>query len=262
MAFYLNKTPPLFVYNKDEWNFSLLLVYKYSAFQTFKVVQQVTHQPHHIQEMRMTDRERNMEMFAADELELIDDDELVTNFQNGDKSAFNTLVLKYQNRIAKLIYRHTNDAETTKDLCQETFLKAYKSLLKFKRESAFYSWLYRIAINCCIDYSRQQTRRNTVSYDELTVEPEELLVSRHPSPSHLVEMEELGDMINKAVDQLPTKQQRVFRLRYEKKMQIKEVAVHINRSAGTVKTHLHHAHKRLRELLRPYMENRPLEWDA
>ncbi len=210
----------------------------------------------------MQETRGNMNLFAAEELEEIDDDELVTNFQNGDKSAFNTLVLKYQNRIAKLIYRHTNDAETTKDLCQETFLKAYKSLPKFKRESAFYSWLYRIAINCCIDHARQQNRRKTVSYDELPVEPEELLVSKHPSPSHLVEMEELGDIINKAVNQLPTKQQHVFRLRYEKKLKIKEVAVRINRSEGTVKTHLHHAHQRLRELLRPYLENRPFEWDS
>lgn len=210
----------------------------------------------------MTETTRTMEFFAAEELEKIDDDELVTNFQNGDKNAFNTLVLKYQNRIAKLIYRHTNDAETTKDLCQETFLKAYKSLPKFKRESAFYSWLYRIAVNCCIDYARQQNRRKTVPYDELTAGPEEILISKYPSPSHLVEMAELGDIISKAVEQLPTKQQHVFRLRYEKKMQIKEVAVLINRSEGTVKTHLHHAHKRLRELLRPYLENRPLEWDG
>lgn len=208
----------------------------------------------------MQETERSTGLFAADEIEKIDDDELVTHFQNGDKNAFNTLVLKYQNRIAKLIYRQTNDAETTKDLCQETFLKAYKSLPKFKRESAFYSWLYRIAINCCIDYARQQNRRKTVPYDELTAAPEEILISKYPSPSHLVEMEELGEIISKAVDQLPTKQQRVFRLRYEKKMQIKEVAVLINRSEGTVKTHLHHAHKRLRELLRPYMENRPFEW--
>ena len=208
----------------------------------------------------MQETNRNMDLFAADELEKIDDDELVTQFQNGDKSVFNTLVLKYQNRIAKLIYKNTNDAETTKDLCQETFLKAFKSLPKFKRESAFYSWLYRIAMNCCIDYVRQQNRRKTVPYDELTASPEEILISKYPSPSHLVEMEELGDIINKAVDQLPTKQQRVFRLRYDQKLQIKEVAVIISRSEGTVKTHLHHAHKRLRELLRPYLENRPLEW--
>ncbi len=205
---------------------------------------------------------KNLELISADELELIDDYELVRSFQNGDTEAFNTLVLKYQNRIAKLIYRHIHDAETTKDLCQEVFLKVYKSLSKFKGNSAFYSWLYRIAMNSCIDYVRQQNRRKTIGLDDLEGGTEEfLLISKQPSPSHLIEMEELGDIIDKAVNQLPPKQQQVFRLRYEKKLQIKEVAVLINRSEGTVKTHLHHAHRRLRGLLRPYLENRPLDWD-
>ena len=211
----------------------------------------------------MPDTKRHLDLPATDELELIDEHELVVRFQNGDIGAFNTLVLKYQNRIAKLIYRHINDAETTKDLCQEVFLKAFKALPKFKRESAFYSWLYRIAMNCCIDFLRQQSRRKTIAFEELTGGQEELkLISKYPSPSHLVEMEELGDIISKAVSQLSPKQQRVFRLRYDQKLQIKEIAVLINRSEGTVKTHLHHAHRRLRELLRPYMENRPLEWNG
>lgn len=211
----------------------------------------------------MPDTKRHLDLLSADELELIDEHELVNRFQNGDTEAFNTLVLKYQARIAKLIYRHINDAETTKDLCQEVFLKAYKALPKFKRESAFYSWLYRIAMNCCIDFLRQQKRRQTFVFDELTVGPEELLlISKHPSPSHLIEMEELGDIIGKAVKQLPPKQQRVFRLRYEQKLQIKEIAALVKRSEGTVKTHLHHAHRRLRELMRPYLENRPLEWNG
>ncbi len=211
----------------------------------------------------MPDTKRHMDLPLTDELELIDEQELVIRFQNGDISAFNTLALKYQTRIAKLIYRHINDAETTKDLCQEVFLKAFKALPKFKRESAFYSWLYRIAMNCCIDFLRQQSRRKTVALEELTGGPEELmLISKSPSPSHLIEMEELGEIISKAVSQLAPKQQRVFRLRYDQKLQIKEIAVLINRSEGTVKTHLHHAHRRLRELLRPYIENRPLEWNG
>ncbi|MCY4402063.1 MAG: sigma-70 family RNA polymerase sigma factor [Candidatus Poribacteria bacterium] len=210
----------------------------------------------------MPETKRNMELFSTDDLELIDDHELVTRFHKGDTEAFNTLVLKYQNRIAKLIYSKIHDAESTKDLCQEVFLKVYKSLSRFKGDSAFYSWLYRIAMNSCIDYIRQQSRRKTVGIDDLEAGVEEfLLISKLPSPSHMIEMQELGDIIDKAVNHLPPKQQQVFRLRYEKKLQIKEVAVLINRSEGTVKTHLHHAHRRLRELLRPYLENRPLEWD-
>ncbi len=211
----------------------------------------------------MSDTKGSLGLLSADELELIDEHELVTRFQNGDTDAFNTLVLKYQHRIAKLIYRHIHDAETTKDLCQEVFLKAYKALPKFKRESAFYSWLYRIAMNCCIDFLRQQSRRKTVALDELIANSEELLlISKHPSPSHLIEMEELGHIISEAVNQLPPKQRRVFKLRYDQKLQIKEIGVLIDRSESTVKTHLHHAHRHLQELLRPYLENRPLEWNG
>lgn len=211
----------------------------------------------------MSDTKRSLGFLSADELELIDEQELVRRFQEGDIEAFNTLVLKYQDRIAKLIYRNINDIETTKDLCQEVFLKAFKALPKFKGESAFYSWLYRIAMNCCIDFMRQQSRRKTVPFDDLAEGTEELLlISKQPSPSHLVEMKELGSIIQEAVKQLPPKQQRVFKLRYDKRLQMKEIAVLINRSEGTVKTHLYHAHRRLRELLRPYLENRPIEWSA
>ena len=211
----------------------------------------------------MSETNRSLDFMSTDDLENIDEKKLVERFQNGDVEAFNTLVLKYQDRIAKLVYKNIKDIETTKDLCQEVFLKAYKALPKFKGDSAFYSWLYRIAMNCCIDYLRQQKRRQTVPFDELTPGADDfLLISRQPSPSHQVEMAELGEIIQEAVKQLPPKQQRVFKLRYDQMLQMKEIAMVTNRSEGTVKTHLYHAHRRLRELLRPYLENRPLEWNA
>ncbi len=211
----------------------------------------------------MSETNRSLDFMSTDDLENIDEKKLVERFQNGDVEAFNTLVLKYQDRIAKLVYKNIKDIEMTKDLCQEVFLKAYKALPKFKGDSAFYSWLYRIAMNCCIDYLRQQKRRQTVPFDELTPGVDDfLLISRQPSPSHQVEMAELGEIIQEAVKQLPPKQQRVFKLRYDQMLQMKEIAMVTNRSEGTVKTHLYHAHRRLRELLRPYLENRPLEWNA
>lgn len=210
----------------------------------------------------MQKTKRTVDILPVNELDSIDELALVTRFQNGDTSAFNILVLKYQTQIAKLIYKYVKDAETTKDLSQEVFLKAYKALPRFKQDSAFYSWLYRIAKNCCIDFLRQQKRHQAFLYDEFPVTPEELLLyGRFPSPSHIVEIEELGNMIAKAINHLPPKQQQVFKLRYDQKLPMKEIALHINRSEGTVKTHLHKAHRNLRELLRPYLENKPLEWD-
>ena len=210
----------------------------------------------------MSDTTYLIDFPTADDLEVIDEQEVLTRFQNGDKEAFNTLMLKYQKRISNLVYKHIHDAEMTKDLCQEVFLKAFKALPNFKRESAFYSWLYRIAVNCCIDFLRQQKRHKTVAFEELTPEYEDELpiADTQPSPSKLVANKELGQIICKAIEQLPPKQQRVFRLRYGGEMQIKEIASLLDRSEGTVKTHLHHAHRRLRILLRPYLENQPLEW--
>ena len=211
----------------------------------------------------MPETKRSLDFLSDDDLENIDEQTFVIRFQNGDIEAFNTLVLKYQDRIAKLIYKNIKDIETTKDLCQEVFLKAYKALPKFKGDSAFYSWLYRIAMNCCIDYLRQQNRWQTVLLNDSTTGPDDLLlISKLSCPSHQVEMEELGEIIQEAVKQLTPKQQHVFRLRYDQMLQMKEIAVVTNRSEGTVKTHLYHAHRRLRELLRPYLENRPLEWHA
>ena len=215
-----------------------------------------------MEKINMSDTTYLIDFPTADDLEVIDEQEVLTRFQNGDKEAFNTLMLKYQKRISNLVYKHIHDAETTKDLCQEVFLKAFKALPNFKRESAFYSWLYRIAVNCCIDFLRQQKRHKTVAFEELTPDYEDGLpiADTQPSPSKLAANKELGQIICKAIEQLPPKQQRVFRLRYGGEMQIKEIASLLDRSEGTVKTHLHHAHRRLRILLRPYLENQPLEW--
>ena len=77
----------------------------------------------------------------------IDDQELVERFQNGEDTAFNGLVIEHQKQVFNLIYKYVPNSETAKDLSQEVFIKAFLALPHFKRQSAFYSWLYRIAIN-------------------------------------------------------------------------------------------------------------------
>ena len=85
---------------------------------------------------------------------------LVTRVLNGDADAFNPLVRKYQQKIYNLIYRQVHDRETAKDLCQEVFLKAWQALPKFKGQSVFYTWLYKIAVNCSIDFLRKHKQAN------------------------------------------------------------------------------------------------------
>ena len=112
----------------------------------------------------MTYTQKTTTFYTDTELEQIDEDALVNQFQNGDTEAFNPLVLKYQKKIYNLMYQRVRDQETAKDLCQEVFLKAFNALPNFKGGSAFYSWIYRIAINCSIDFQRQRNRDKVLTF--------------------------------------------------------------------------------------------------
>ena len=210
----------------------------------------------------MTNTQKPTGMYTASELEQIDEDELVNRFQNGDVEAFNPLVLKYEKKIYNLIYQRIRDRETAKDISQEVFLKAFKALPNFKGGSAFYSWIYRIAINSSIDFQRQRNRSRVLAFEELPPDADDVLrmSDSHPSPEKLLEEKELGKIIREAVRELPPGQRRVFNLRYRRELAIKEIAVLLNRSEGTIKAHLHHAHRRLQGMLLPYLRNEPLEW--
>lgn len=191
------------------------------------------------------------------------DAELIRLTLNGNTDAFNLLVQKYQPQIYNLIYRKVRDPEISKDLCQVAFLKAWRALPNFKGESTFYNWLYRIAVNCSIDFFRREKNQIASVYDEeLSQNTDNLLqmTQVHLSPCEILEKKELAHVISKAVDRLSVNQRCVFDLRHGEELMIKEIALRLNKSEGTIKTHLYNAHKKLRDLLRPYLENKPFEW--
>lgn len=192
----------------------------------------------------------------------INENELVKQVQSGDTEAFNPLILKYEKKIYNLIYRRIGDRETAQDLCQEVFLKAWRGLPNFKNRCVFYTWIYKIAVNCTIDYIRKRKRQFVYACEELTENADDVLpiLQTQPSPCQILEMEELEDIIRKTVHQLPSGQQRVFRLYYFDEIPIKEIAVCINKSEGTIKAHLHQARRNLRNMLLPYLRNEPLAW--
>ena len=212
----------------------------------------------------MTRTKQSATIFARTELSSVDECELIERFQNGDTEAFNPLVLKYQQKIYNLLYLRIGDREAAKDLSQDVFLKAFQALPHFKQDSAFYSWLYRIAINCSIDFIRKQKRREALMLGELPPDADNTLqmMCMYPSPAELIENEELGRIIRRAVRQLPPGQRRVFKMRYRRELPIKEIAIRLNRSEGTIKAHLHHAHQKLRGMLLPYLKNEPLHWNG
>jgi RNA polymerase sigma-70 factor, ECF subfamily len=100
------------------------------------------------------------------------DQELVRRVQAGDKSAFNVLVLKYQHRVLKLVSRFVSDAAEAEDVAQEAFIKAYRALASFRGDSAFYTWLYRIAINTAKN-ALVSNRRRPVDFDLDLQDPEQ-----------------------------------------------------------------------------------------
>ena len=194
------------------------------------------------------------------ELNYLDEEELISRTQNGDTEAFNPLIRKYQQRIYNLIYQRVRNHEAAEDLCQEVFLKAWRALPNFRRKSVFSSWLHQIAVNCSIDFIRKQKRQIVFAYEELTINSDDTfqIPQTHPSPHDLLEQAELGDIIRKAVAQLPPRQHQVFNLRYREELSIKEIAAHLNQSESSIKAHLYHARQKLQNMLRPYLNDEPI----
>jgi RNA polymerase sigma-70 factor (ECF subfamily) len=183
-----------------------------------------------------------------------EDLDLVERFQRGDVTAFELLVTKYQNKIYDIAYRYTRNAEDAYDLSQEVFERVFKSLGRFRKKSSFYTWLYRIAVNACIDYGRQRSRFQAVPIEEWARSHEPLSAGPSYSPVEAVELQELKHQIAKAIDQLPPKQRTVFIMKRQEGLSLEEIAQTLGRSVGTIKAHLFHATHKLMDLLGPYLE--------
>ena len=195
-------------------------------------------------------------------LSSFDEAELIARVQDGDTEAFNPIVHRYQEMIYDLMYQQVHHHETAEDLCQEVFLKAWQALPNFKRKSVFYSWLYRIAVNCSIDFLRRKNTQIIFDCVELSDDPDGVLQMNlmESSPDQFLEKKELRQIIRTAMRRLPFNQHRVFYLHQGEGLRIKEIASRLKKSEGTIKTQLHQARRKLRTLLRPYLRNEPFKW--
>ena len=203
----------------------------------------------------------NRTLTGREKINYLDETELITRTQQGDTEAFTPIVLMYQERIYKLIYRWVRHHETAEDLCQEVFLKAWQALPRFRGGSLIYSWLYRIAVNCSKDYLRKQKRQFVCACEELPDNADDVLqmTQMQPGPDEILEKKELRGIINQCVRQLPFHQYHVFCLHYRDGLLIKEIASHLNKSESTIKSRLYHARQKLQHMLRPYLRNESLE---
>ena len=197
------------------------------------------------------------------ELNHFDEQELIARAQNGDTEAFNPLVYKYQQKIYNLIYRKVGDRETAERSLSRGVLEGVAGTAGLQEQSVFYTWLYQIAFNCSIDYIRKRNRQHVIGFEELPQNADDTLqmTETQPSPCVLLERKELEHIIRKATHQLPLSQRSAFYLRHWEELPIKEIALRLGKSEGTVKTYLYHARQKLRSLLLPYLQNEPLAWD-
>jgi RNA polymerase sigma-70 factor (ECF subfamily) len=182
---------------------------------------------------------------------------LIKAFQRGDKRAFDQLVIRHKDRIFNLCYRFIGDYEEANDSAQEAFVKAYGSLKTFRLESAFSTWLYRIAVNTCknkLGSSSYRAKRKTVSLDnpgnnEVGALPMEIQ-NGTPSPLARMEEKERRRLVQKALAALPAEFKMVVALRDIEGLSYEEIAQVTGLNLGTVKSRIARARTDLRNKLR------------
>ena len=169
------------------------------------------------------------------------DREAVLACQRGEREAFDRLVERYQRDVYRLCYRYVNNHEDANDMAQEVFLKAYRALGRFRGESTFSTWLYRIAVNTCLSF--RSSRKAPA--EEVT----EALPDASPGALAQVESEETARIVRDAVRRLPEKQRATLILKVYHDLSHDEVASILGSTVGTVKANFFHALGNLRRLL-------------
>ncbi len=161
----------------------------------------------------------------------------------GDASAFDVLVLRHQKSIQRVCYRFTGNAEDAADLTQEVFVKAYRSLPKFRGTSAFSTWLYRIAVNACLSFKAARKNR-TEEWDE-----DHDVVAEGPGVEEMVDARMSADHVRRALDTLPERQRLTVIMKVLEERTHAEVAEILGSNVGTVKANLFFAIRNLRKQL-------------
>ena len=189
------------------------------------------------------------------------DQELITKFKTGEQAAFQDLVLKYEGRVYHHCLRMVNDEEESADLTQEVFLKVFRNIKNYEHTYSFYTWLYRITVNCCIDYMRKRKRQiqgislSQGHYDDSSeMGKEQDIPDEKFSPDHRMVKLELNEILNGAIAQLSEKLRSIIILKEIEGFSYDEIAVILNCSRGTVKSRLFRARERLKAVLSPLMK--------
>jgi RNA polymerase sigma-70 factor (ECF subfamily) len=182
---------------------------------------------------------------------------LVTRVQKGDKSAFDLLVRKYQHRVAKLVSRYVRDRGEVEDVTQEAMIKAYRAIGGFRGESAFYTWLYRIAVNTAKNYLESQGRRPPSS--DVEIEGAELAESGgelrdQATPEHQMLTDEIAATVQRVIETLPPDLRTAVTLREIDGLSYEEIAEVMDCPIGTVRSRIFRAREAIDLELKPLLE--------
>jgi len=184
------------------------------------------------------------------------DQDLVRKVQRGDKAAFDLLVVKYQHKIVHLVNRYVKDPYEAQDVAQDTFIKAYRALGDFRGDSAFYTWLYRIAINTAKNYLLSRSRRHSdYEVDIQDAEQVENLpqLKDIETPEDLLMNEQVVNVIRSAIEKLPEEMRIAITLREFEGMSYEEIAEAMDCPIGTVRSRIFRAREAIDEKLNPLL---------
>ncbi|MFA7386899.1 MAG: RNA polymerase sigma factor RpoE [Thiohalobacteraceae bacterium] len=185
------------------------------------------------------------------------DQALVERVQQGDKRAFDLLVRKYQNRIVHLVTRYLHDPVEAQDVAQEAFIKAYRALPSFRGDSAFYTWLYRIAINTAKNYLLAQSRRPPA--DDIDAQDAEQFsgetgLREYDTPEHLALRDEIEATIAAAIEALPEELRTAITLRELEGLSYEEIAQAMECPIGTVRSRIFRAREAIEGRIAPLLK--------
>ncbi len=182
------------------------------------------------------------------------DEELMMKCRNGDMSAFELLVMRYKDLIINFIYRSIGDYHRAEELSQETFLRVFKSASRYEPKCQFKNWIYLIATNLCRNEIRNRQRRNTVFFDDLVPEDEDvnyssLMMDVRNLPDELYEKKEQRQLIQQTINRLPENQRTALLLVTYQNMRYEEIAEVLDCSVSAVKSLIHRARQTMKKLL-------------
>jgi len=184
------------------------------------------------------------------------DQKLIQKAQRGDRRAFGKLVKKYRNKVLYLAYDLLGNYDDAQDVAQSVFLRVFSGIRNFKGKSSFSTWLYRITVNLSIDFKRSKYRRSSVSIDKNIRDEDDpmpgkiILRDKDKDPLERLEIKDLNEQIENALDTLSEQQREAFVLRHYHGMSMDEISKILECKPGTVRSHLFRAINKLREYLK------------